>query len=390
MKLIYISREDGEMNSGVNLKISAQVHYLSKYGIDAKTYSIIKNGNRNYLIDNKNRFLQIPGIKEFLGILGKIYREYKINRTLENLISSLDTGDIIYLRILYPSPQLSMILQKTRTCKIIIEYQTIEPLEYRLKGKYWYLLIDSLFGDALRKYTDAIVGVTDEITQYELKRSKEPDKPHFTIGNGFEVDSVPIRNTRPYNNTELHLLCVANVSKWHGLDRLLKGIATYSGNTRIIFHIAGEGAEIPLLKQLVKKLKLQNRVIFHGFKTDEDLDTLFNSCHIAVGSLGIHRIGLNEASILKVREYCARSVPYIIACADPDFPDDFPYIYRVSPDESPVDIEKIIEFAQTVNADMDHPQKMRAYALEHLDWSVKMKKLKAFLETLVGEPKSIA
>lgn len=34
-------------------------------------------------------------------------------------------------------------------------------------------------------------------------------------------------------------------------------------------------------------------------------------------------------------------------------------------------------------ADPGHPQKMRSYAEEHLDWSVK--KLKGFLEALVGE-----
>ena len=152
----------------------------------------------------------------------------------------------------------------------------------------------------------------------ELKRSGKLNKPHITIGNGLDVNSVPIRIAKPYVDTELelHILCVANVSKWHGLDRLLKGMATYCSNTCIIFHIAGEGAQIPLLKQLVEKLNLQDSVIFHGFKTGDELDTLFNSCHIAVGSLGIHRIGLNEASILKAREYCARGIPYIIACAD--------------------------------------------------------------------------
>jgi len=35
----------------------------------------------------------------------------------------------------------------------------------------------------------------------------------------------------------------------------------------------------------------------------------------------------------------------------------------------------------------DHPQKMHRYAEEHLDWSVKMKRLKDFLEALVGEDK---
>jgi glycosyltransferase involved in cell wall biosynthesis len=280
-------------------------------------------------------------------------------------------------------------LSRKRTSKIVIEYQTIEPVEYRLKRKYLHLFIDFFHGDAIRKYSDAIVGVTEEITRYQLNRSGITNKPQITIGNGFDVASVPERDARQYDNTELHLLCVANVSKWHGLDRLLKGMAEYRGNTRIIFHIAGGGDEILPLRQLVEKLNIRNQVIFHGFKTGKELDSLFNTCHIAVGSLGIHRKGLTQTSELKAREYCARGIPYIIACADPDFPDDFPYIHRVSPDDSQIDIEKIIEFAQMVCTDPDHPKKMRAYALEHLDWSVKTIMLKGFLETLVGEPESI-
>jgi hypothetical protein len=88
---------------------------------------------------------------------------------------------------------------------------------------------------------------------------------------------------------------------------------------------------------------------------------------------------------LKGREYCARGVPYIIACDDPDFPADFPYILHLPADESPINIDQVLAFAQEVCADPDHPQKMRRYAEEHLDWSVKMKTLKGFLEALVGE-----
>jgi hypothetical protein len=36
---------------------------------------------------------------------------------------------------------------------------------------------------------------------------------------------------------------------------------------------------------------------------------------------------------------------------------------------------KVVEFAQKVLSDPNHPQKMRKYAEEHLDYEVKMKKL---------------
>ena len=196
-----------------------------------------------------------------------------------------------------------------------------------------------------------------------------------------------MRRYVPYRGEDLHLLCVANISRWHGLDRLIRGLGAYHGPTRVTLHIAGDGSELPNLKKIINQLDITDQVIFHGLTTGKDLDDLFNICHIAVGSLGMHRKGLTQTSELKAREYCARGIPYIIACADPDFPDDFPYLYRFLSDESPVDIERIIEFTQKVYKDPEHPQKMRAYAVEHLDWSVKMKILKTFLETLVDSPK---
>jgi len=326
----------------------------------------------------------MPGTERPQGILGKIYREWHVNNAIKNIILSLSERDVLYARIFYPSLQLSRMLKQPRACKIVIEYQTIEPFEYRLNGKYWYLLIDFLFGNAIRRYTDGIVGVTDEITQYEVARAGDPKKPHFTIGNGFAVKSVPVRQAPYYHGNYLHLLCVASVARWHGLDRLFRGLATHRMMPKVTLHIAGDGAELPHLEKLACDLGISDRMVFHGFTTGKALDALFDQCHIAVGSLGIHRIGLKEASILKAREYCARGIPFIYGIADPDFPADFPYILRLPADENPIDIEQLLAFAEEVCADPNHPEKMRCYAEEHLDWSVKMKKLKGFLETLAG------
>jgi hypothetical protein len=81
----------------------------------------------------------------------------------------------------------------------VTEHQTKELDEFKLSTyntlTYWS---EYLFGKLLRKQSDAIIGVTDEITQYEIARAGDPEKPHLTIGNGFAVQSVPVRQAPHY------------------------------------------------------------------------------------------------------------------------------------------------------------------------------------------------
>lgn len=383
MKIIYFYSFSGNADSGVNKKMLDQVHSLNEAGVPSTLYTVIE-GHTPVPADpciTTVRYTDPHPSKIYL--LKIISRERIVNILLSKLIATLSNDDIIYMRIPYPSVFSWLTLRKSRKCKIVIEYQTIEPVEYRIKGMLWYLVVDLLFGSVLRKKTDAVVGVTEEITRYQIKRGGDPGKPHITVGNGFNVHSVPQHLPPQYNATEIHLICVAEFSVWHGLDRLIWGVKKYQGSVKIIIHIVGNGKDIPRLKKMVHDLELVDNVTFHGFQKGTDLDDLYNISHIAVGSLGIHRLGLKEASTLKAREFCARGIPYIIACADMDFPDDFSYIHRVPPDDTPLEIENIIEFVQTVCSDPNHPQKMRTYALKCLDWSVKMRTLKKFLEFLI-------
>ncbi|MGB9176570.1 MAG: glycosyltransferase family 4 protein, partial [Methanoregula sp.] len=215
-----------------------------------------------------------------------------------------------------------------------------------------------------------------------VQRSGNPDKPHMTLGNGFDVDSVPVRQPPPGSRTDVTILCVATISYWHGIDRLIQGIAQYKGPVNVRLHIAGTGPELSNLKKLAQDREIEDRVIFHGFTTGHDLDILYNQCHIAAGSLGMHRKGLTMTSELKSREYCARGIPFIIASGDSDFPAGFPTILKLPSGESPIDMDQVILFASVISRDIDHAQKMRQYARENLDWSIKMKKLKVFLESL--------
>ena len=73
------------------------------------------------------------------------------------------------------------------------------------------------------------------------KRSGCKDKKYITIGNGFDVNSVNTRKPPKFTSEELLILGVADVNRWHGFDRVIAGIASYSGSLCIKFHIAGTG-----------------------------------------------------------------------------------------------------------------------------------------------------
>jgi hypothetical protein len=150
----------------------------------------------------------------------------------------------------------------------------------------------------------------------------------------------------------------------------------------IYLHIVGYGVELPVIKKMVKDLSITDTIFFYGRLYGEDLDEIFNRCDIAIGSLGIHRIGLHEAATLKAREYCARGIPFIYGINDVDFPLDFPYVLHIPADESPVDMIDVIRFAKTLYSDLSFSIKMREYAKQSLDWSIKALKLKQFLVSL--------
>jgi hypothetical protein len=383
MQVIYFHMYGGNARDGINKKILAQASRLYETGI--RVNLVLVGGINDTCQDHT--FLQIlppyTGPGHDILFFKRLYRQHLARTYIRSVIREAGPDTVLYLR--YPVPIFVTPRDMThkKTCRVVLECNSIEIKEQKQQKYYLKYLYELAFGRAFRKSADAIVGVTDEITRYQVARSGDPDKPHITIGNGFDVDSVRVRVPPEYSGEELSVLCVANVSRWHGLDRMLKGMSAYNGPFKIRFHIAGDGPDAPYLKKIASEMEITDSVTFHGFKTGEDLDRLFNQCHIAVGSLGIYRKGLSQTSELKAREYCARGIPSIIACQDPDFPDDYPYVLQVPADDTPIDIEQVLAFAQEVCTDPEHPETMRAYARDNLDWLPKMEKLKTFLETIV-------
>jgi hypothetical protein len=178
------------------------------------------------------------------------------------------------------------------------------------------------------------------------------------------------------------LIGVAEVHTWHGYDRLVAGLGEYyknGGKQDVYFHIVGgvhpheryrANKFHPGLQAIIDKYGIQDKVIFHGTLFGKELDDVFNQCQFAIGSLARHRSGITVIKTLKNREYATRGIPFIYSEQDSDF-DHQPYVLKAPANESPINIQQIIDFMDCFTM---KPEEIRK-TVEHLSWKEQMKEV---------------
>lgn len=237
------------------------------------------------------------------------------------------------------------------------------------------LKVDQLFRSRLSREMAAIVTFSDAEVIFGQRTIR--------ISNGVDFDSIPVHQYQPPKDGSVHLIGVAEVHLWHGYDRLIAGLGEYYQHTanprKVIFHIVGgvhpyerykANAFHPGLQAIIDKYGIQDKVVFHGQLFGEQLDEVFNQCCFAIGSLARHRSGITVIKTLKNREYATRGIPFIYSEQDSDF-DHQPYIVKAVPDETPIDIQKIVDF---IDANHFNPAEIRK-TVEHLTWKTQMKRV---------------
>jgi glycosyltransferase involved in cell wall biosynthesis len=208
-------------------------------------------------------------------------------------------------------------------------------------------------------------------------------KKTIKTGNGIDVSSVPVRESAPMvTGKRLNLVAVGTIASWHGWDRVIKAIAKLRSSGGVMcdvtFKIIGEGPESGRLKQLASSCGVADNVLFPGLLYGEELYNEYRSAHYGIGSLGWSRIGVSEASPLKVREYLAAGMPVISATKDPDFVGDESFVLSVTSDE---DIDSLVDILKKVCfMPIASPQECRRFAEEKLDYSIKMRAILPVLQ----------
>lgn len=369
MKILFLTYHGFEKASGISKKMLAQIKGLRQNGHEVHVcyYDIATDGACCRYVD------------------GQVIRNYGQGR-LATLLQRMDYScindycrqhgiEFVYVRCFMNASPFNIRLFRHLQIdgiKTAMEIPTFPydgefaslPLKYRIEH-----IIDKLFRNRLASYMDAIVTFSDERIIFGQRTIR--------ISNGIDFDSIPLHSPLISHLSPLHLIGVAEVHPWHGFDRMLKGLGEYysqklnakSQKPDVFFHIVGGVSNSMMhdFRDIIKKYHIGDKVIFHGKLFGLQLDDVFQQCQFGVGSLARHRSGITRIKTLKNREYAARGIPFIYSEEDSDF-DNQPYVLRIPADESPVNVQSIVDFIYAYDY---NPADIRR-TVEHLSWKNQM------------------
>jgi glycosyltransferase involved in cell wall biosynthesis len=402
-KILYLSFNDPDASPGVLRKerefCEVFGEFCSNNGMQFQGLCIAASLKENYDLARFGKYLSVKRIPSLpyrlfsrIPLFCSLFRIHPVYTQAYTDIGQFNPDVILWRFSITTVPG---IFNPRKICPDVLfmsEHQAkeLEELSMTLPGRILYPVMKRNARKVLENI-DAVLGVTSEITGYELALAGR-NVPSLTMTNSIDVEGCPKRNYR-HSADIIRLLYVgSNTTDWHGLDRVLKGMADYQGNLKLELHIAGDAGYS--IQKLVRTLKLTDHVVFHGYTTGKSLDSLFDISDLAIGTLGMHRKKLSQGSTLKVREYMARGIPFMISYEDEDLFPGLPYVFTAPPDESPIDMHAVIRFAYELYEISGNglSGQMRAYALEHMDYRVKVRKLAAFLDSFspLSKPPCVA
>ena len=221
---------------------------------------------------------------------------------------------------------------KNLHCKILMELPTY-PYDKEFIH-YWHrfplLLQDRRWRKKLPLYLDRIVTLESSEKIFGVEA--------LSISNGIDLSAY--REKKQNDTDSFNIGCVAQLEFWHGIDRLICGMAEYQK----------EG------KQLYEQL--------------------YDRCDIAIEGLGIHRKDKKlVSSSLKSREYLAVGIPFVTSGCDIAKDEAADFCFRASPDETPTNIKALMAFYDNLMQKETKAQltkRIREYAQNKVSWEKSM------------------
>ncbi|MFH0815922.1 MAG: hypothetical protein V1934_03795 [Methanobacteriota archaeon] len=321
LRIAYVICEDVDIETGVLKKIAMQMRIWQGKGHAVKLFAV-SSGEKVW-----------DGLREF-DIDITVVRDFREKMDFDLLKRKIEPWkpDILYLRFVWLHPYVAKIFATYPSVMEINSNDYVEVRPYLEKRREYGKLIFYLF--TRRSLYRRLTGYIYLSEEFRVLFSRYR-KPGIVISNGIALSEYqvyePPRNQRP------RIIFIGSPDqRWHGVDKIELLARKMPGwDFDIIGSEAPRGvAGVPA------------NIKYHGRLDKEEYSRIIRGADIAVGSIAVHRNGVDEASPLKVREYLAHGIPTIIGYKDTDFPDGAPFILRLPNTESNVEdnLEAIKKF----------------------------------------------
>lgn len=375
-KLLYVCKYSLVHNISLTNKYDGQIKGFKCLGLDVyymafddQNYYLMHNGNKDILkrISNgkSSRYLHLAAFIDMyrcaLIAMKNLNFDYLYVRN-----DPIDINGIAMYR-----------LAKNQGIKVITEVPSYPVYRDNVKNPIRKIMlgISDMMLRYISKYVDIYTVIGNSCTVYN-------NKPAINIYNGVDIELFALK--KPMADDSINIIGVASMSKWQGYDRAIKGLAQYKGNKNIHLRLVGNDGDGSLAewKELATRLNVSNKVEFIPALYGDDLNELINKSDVGLATLALFRSGLKEASPLKAREYMSRGLPIVCSSNDSTLLNAQQYLCIVPEDDSPLDMNKIVDFAHSVKNNMSISEAMRSFALENMTWESTLKNVFARLEEI--------
>ena len=362
MNLAYFYDTVFDKINSVNKKVLMQTKSFTKFGYN--TYLIYRNG------------LNII----FYNYTNNSYEKLSFSNTRDyynKIIAFIKNSDIklIYTRKFlldyFMMDFYKRLHDEVNNIKIIMEFPSIPYDKEVLQDEYDTLEIDMYYRKYLHQYIKFSTNFNNLDEVFGIKSVK--------IINGFDVQSVPLKEKRKGNDNKIHLVVVSSMSFWNGLERIIVGLRNYYEDARhmyeVYIHFVGDGTEIPKYKRMIEEYNLNDYGIFYGEKYGAELNKIIDKTDIGIINLGLYKVNMAGASSLKISEYASRGLPFVYAFDNYAITDSYKYALKFKNDPSDIDINEIVKFYESMIVDPDYNAKIRCFAEKHLTWDASIEKI---------------
>ena len=308
MRIAYVCYWNVLRTDGVARKIATQAAHWDALGNETRVFCL-----------SRARSTDLPWeLFTFDSLAGRVRQTRKLERAVRAW-----APDVVYVRHDVFLPPLGGLL---RALPAVAEVQSNEIAEPTVRaGKTRVsLLYEHLSSRLILSRVRGIVTVSHEIAGMDFVTSRR--KPTVVIGNGIDLDGIA--ELPPANREGRRLAFLATLGQpWHGVDKILWLAGELPDVT---FHFIGWARENFLSPP-------PPNVVAHGVLSREEYEPILASCDAGIGTLALHRIDMNEASTLKVREYLAHGLPVVLGYEDTDLKGLDPwYVLQLPNEESNV------------------------------------------------------